>query len=400
MKILHVVKTFAPAGGIETYVIDLLARLEKKGHTNALIYREHHPRTPAANGRAIFHFPISGNSQHDRAQILQQTAQVKPNVIYLHDVYDPILFQEISKLAPSVAYVHIFYPVCPGLGKLFHRTDEICTRPFGLGCIYHMYADSCATARHPRSVLNIMRRTQDFLDGYRNIPRVIVASQYMADLMAQNGISRERLAVVPYYVPLPHESEIIAPTENSRDIMFAGRLDYEKGIPYLLRAMKRIPKPHKLLIAGDGSLGKMYRQMVVDMGLQDRVKFLGWLSGAELDEAYRRCAVTVMPTIMAEPFGKVGVESMANGRPVVAFNVGGISDWLKDGINGYLVPPLDVQTLANRLARLVQSPELVAQMGVAGRKNVEEKYNAARHISRLESIFESVQSEARGIYAD
>lgn len=387
MKILHLLERFAPAGGIETYVIDLLPLLAARGHDNVVIYRHKHPRTPPSNNKSIYHIPVTHPSEQGREHIVEIIQDEDPDAIYLHDVYDPTLIKQVAELVPCVGYVHIFYPVCPGLGKLYKRGDEICTRPYGLGCIPMIYLRRCASARLPQNVYRIMKTTGEYLEAYRSLPRVIVASQYMEDLMIQNGVESVRIEKLPYFIPMPSTQNLIDPTEKSQNIMFAGRLEYEKGVPYLLEALRLIPEKYRLLIAGDGSLKQQYIQLAKEMGVANRVEFRGWLSPEELNTAYRHSAVTVMPTIMAEPFGKVGVEAMANSRPVVAFDVGGISDWLKDGHNGFLVPPRDIEQLASKLTRLLTDVDLAARMGSNGRKFVEEHYASDLHVDKLVDIF-------------
>lgn len=390
MKILHVVNTYAPVGGIETYILELLPLLNERGHENALIYRQSHPRTPDTTGQPIYHVPETLDPVRDRQKFTGIIEKERPSLIYLHDVYDPELLLLASQMAPSVGYVHIFYPVCPGLAKLYRRGDEICTRPYGLGCVPMIYLRRCASARHPRSVARIMGQTKQYLHAYKRLSRVMVASRYMRDLMVQNGIPAERVDVLPYFIPTPDKAELAQRPANGAvpRIMFAGRLEYEKGIPYLLQAIRKIKTPHRLLIAGDGSLRPRYIQMATDLGVADRVEFAQWLAPDELQAAYRYSAVTVMPTIMAEPFGKVGVEAMANGRPVVAFNVGGIPDWLIDGHNGFLVPPCDVDQLAARLEQLLVDRALADELGCNGRAYVEEHYSYDKHLDDLMAILQ------------
>jgi len=392
MKILHLAKVYAPIGGIETYVLDLLPLLEKAGHENVLIYRQEHSRTLPTNGKPIYHVPVT----QSRGEVTAIINNEKPDVIYLHDVYDPVLIKQVAQLAPAIGYIHIFYPVCPGLGKLYRRGDEICTRPFGLGCIPMMYLRRCCSARHPRSVYNIMQQTKLYLSSYKTLPRIVVASSYMKELMIQNGMEGERVKILPpHFISNSNGTEATTPDPNNRNILFVGRLDYEKGIPYLLKAFRTVPQPYRLIIAGDGSLRSNYIQLAKDLGVADKVQFTGWLSDEELEKAYQRCIATVMPTIMPEPFGKVGIEAMTHGRPVVAFDVGGISDWLKDGYNGFLVPPRDIDQLATRLTQLLSDPQLAKQMGQNGRKYVEQNYLAQQHIDGLIDIFQSVATQQR-----
>lgn len=390
MKILHMVNTYARAGGIETYVMDLLPLLEARGLENCLIFRADHPRTPSIEGQPIYHIPVSDNPIADQIRVREVIERERPSVAYLHDVYEPKLMEMVASLVPSVAYVHIFYPVCPGLGKLFHKGDEVCERAYGLGCIPNIYLRRCATARHPLSVYKIMRTTGQHIQAYRKLPKVLVGSTYINELMAQNGVLPQRLETIPLFIPIPDKKELIAPpvAEEPQGILFAGRLEYEKGVPYLLQAIKLLKNNHHLYIAGDGSRGEEYRQLANRLGVTEQVTFIEWLGHKELEHLYRQCAVTVMPTIMPEPFGKVGVEAMANGRPVVAFDVGGIPDWLKDGHNGFLVPPRDVATLAQRIDQILGDATLRETLGANGRQFVEANYTVDRHLDGLIRVLE------------
>ncbi|MEJ2750802.1 MAG: glycosyltransferase [Anaerolineae bacterium] len=123
MKILHIVNTYAPVGGIETYILELLPLLRERGHENALIYRQSHPRTPDTTGQPIYHVPETLDADRDRQKVAGIIEAERPSLIYLHDVYDPELMLLASRMAPSVGYVHIVYPVCPGLAKLYRRGD-------------------------------------------------------------------------------------------------------------------------------------------------------------------------------------------------------------------------------------------------------------------------------------
>ena len=390
MQILHLTERFASAGGIETYVRNLLPLLETRGHTSTVVYRQAHPRDEAADGVNAIHLPRSESLNQDLVQYRRLVRQIQPDLIYIHDVYEPEIISMVSEMAPSVAYVHIFYPVCPGLGKLYHRGDEICRKPYGLGCVPQIYLRRCASARSPLSVYKIMRTTAHFLDAYRQLPSILVASTYMRDLLVQNGIEPDRLHIAPCFLPdglltqQPHD------LPESPSILFVGRLDYEKGIPYLLEAVSNLDTPHRLRIVGDGSLMSDYVELSEKLKIQDHVEFLGWLTGEDLTEAYRAASVVVMPSIMAEPFGIVGIEAMAHARPVVAFDVGGISDWLHSGVSGYLVPPLNVDEMAKRLNQLLADRSLSEQMGKQGREIAAEFYPSSKHIESLDKIFQGL----------
>ena len=392
MKILHLSNYFAPVGGIETYIIDLLPLLEEQGIENVLIHRKEHPNTSKSIQSRVVLVPAEDPIEFQKKSIEEIVQLEKPDLIYLHDVYDPDLMDFIRRKAPTVGYVHIFFPVCPGLGKLFRKGDQICPRPYGLGCVPMIYLRNCSSARQPISVFQIMQTTKKYLRVYKLLDKIVVASRYMKDLLIINGISEDKIEILPYFVPIP---EIInqvndQPKIQRAKILFAGRLEYEKGLPYLLRAVADLHISNQLIVAGDGSLKQNYIKMAQDLGLSDNVKFLDWLSASALEKLYSDCTISVMPSIMPEPFGKVGVESMANGRPVIAFDVGGIPDWLIDGFNGYLVPSRNIPLLSQKIGNLLSDQEVLNKFGNNGRKYVEEKYSTNIHIQGLLRIFSSV----------
>jgi glycosyltransferase involved in cell wall biosynthesis len=392
MKILHLSTYFAPIGGTETYLINLLHRLEEKNIDNVLIHRRAHPSTVHSNNSQIFFVPTNNREEESRKKIEQIISDECPNIIYLHDISDPYLIKIVSEMCPTIGYVHIFYPVCPGLGKLFRKDDEVCRRPFGLGCVPMIYIKRCSSARHPSSVYRIMNNVKHYLNAYQVMERIIVASQYMKELMIQNSIPEDRIEVLPPISTLPQipndcRNQV---KSNSSKILFVGRLEYEKGLPYLLKAMAGVEFNYELIIAGDGSLKQEYLNLAQELGLTDNVKFVNWLSASALDELYSECNVTVMPSIMPEPFGIVGIEAMANGIPVIAFDVGGISDWLIDGYNGFLVPAKDISTLSQKIDLLLSDNELTIQFGENGRKFVNNHFSPDVLTTRLIEIFSAV----------
>jgi glycosyltransferase involved in cell wall biosynthesis len=126
------------------------------------------------------------------------------------------------------------------------------------------------------------------------------------------------------------------------------------------------------------------------LGISERVSFAGWLNGRALDTEFERASVVVVPSRWPEPFGIVGIEAMAHRRPVVAFRVGGIPEWLSDGTAGFAVAPFDTGKFSERLQWLLAHPAEAAAMGIEGRVRVERDFVAAAHLSRLVPIYQEL----------
>ena len=154
------------------------------------------------------------------------------------------------------------------------------------------------------------------------------------------------------------------PTDNSNPVaLFLGRLDDEKKIDVLLRAVAKLTEHPKLQVelVGDGGERQRLGALARELGIEDRVHFLGHVSDQELPGIYERCTVFVMPSI-AELQSIATMEAMASGRPVIGADAMALPHLVHDGDNGYLFPPGDVDRLADRLRRVLTAD----QVGLAG----------------------------------
>ncbi len=154
---------------------------------------------------------------------------------------------------------------------------------------------------------------------------------------------------------------------GKRQVGFVGWLLPVKGPAYLLNAMTAVWREHpdvEVVFVGQGELENALRAQASFAGCSDRVKFLGWRE--DIPRIMPLFEVFVLPSLN-EGMGRVLVEAMAAGRPIVASRVGGIPDLVHHGENGLLVPPRDDQALAESLALLLSNPPLSARMGARGR---------------------------------
>jgi spore coat protein SA len=119
----------------------------------------------------------------------------------------------------------------------------------------------------------------------------------------------------------------------------------------------------------------------------DALVFAGWTSGRELQAAYALADVVATPSLCFESFGLIDLEAMAAGRPVVASMWGGPSDVVVDGRTGFLVNPLQVGVLADRLTRILVDPELAARFGAAGRRRALEVFSGERQVDAAEAVY-------------
>jgi glycosyltransferase involved in cell wall biosynthesis len=150
-----------------------------------------------------------------------------------------------------------------------------------------------------------------------------------------------------------------------------------------------------LVIVGDGPLRKKLVRKVSSYGLQDRVIFLGVRPHQEVLDLMQKAIVLVQPSVTArtgdsEGLGSVFLEAAASGIPVIGTHHGGIPEAVVDGVTGFLVPERDADALAEKLLVLLSDKSLREEMGRAGRKMVEDKFDMRRQTEKLEKIYEGL----------
>lgn len=174
-----------------------------------------------------------------------------------------------------------------------------------------------------------------------------------------------------------------------------GRISRFKGQTYLLEAASLLKDAQclKFLLVGDPFVGQedVYQEVVrriQSWGLRDRVMLSPFRPDAPA--LYAGMDVSVLSSVLPDPFPTVVLEAMAAGKPVVATNWGGSREMVVDGETGYLVPVDDASVMADRLRLLAESPDLRRQMGEAGRRRAEELFTRERMVREFWTLMEEV----------
>jgi glycosyltransferase involved in cell wall biosynthesis len=129
------------------------------------------------------------------------------------------------------------------------------------------------------------------------------------------------------------------------------------------------------------------------LGLEGKVKFLGFVPQEELKRYYRECSLVAISSVWPEPIATIGLEVMRYALPVVAFDAGGIKDWLKNGHNGHLVPWMDRNAFARAIDELLRDKEKARRMGENGLALVSEQYDFEKYVAGLEAMFQRIVGE-------
>ncbi|WP_143261948.1 glycosyltransferase, partial [Allokutzneria sp. NRRL B-24872] len=241
--------------------------------------------------------------------------------------------------------------------------------------------------------------------AYRDLAKVFGRAQVVTaptpravELLQANKLGREALAIScgididKYRGGTPVSRTPGAP----KTILFVGRLDEEKRVDELLRAMAKLPEELDVRaeIVGGGSCEKSLAALADKLGIADRVRFLGRISDEELVQAYARCDLFCMPGI-AELQSLVTMEAMAAGKPVVAADAMALPHLVHPGRNGWLFPPGNVLVLAARLAQVLGDEQMLKRMGAASAEMIAQHAISAT-LERFEALYRKVIADVHG----
>ena len=208
-----------------------------------------------------------------------------------------------------------------------------------------------------------------------------------------NGVDTERFTPGP---PMGRLAVPIKAEERSRTFLFVGALDrahYFKGVEVLFRALKRIGATGaSLIVVGDGDMRLYYESLAKKLGVESKIAFAGSVPRDMLPDFYRTTACTVLPSInRGEVFGITLLEAMACGRSTIATSLPGVRTVVDDGTTGLLVPPSDVDSLADAMLTIISSGR-AEEMGLNGRQKAVARYDWAMIGLKLQHLFREVLS--------
>jgi glycosyltransferase involved in cell wall biosynthesis len=191
--------------------------------------------------------------------------------------------------------------------------------------------------------------------------------------------------------PMPVATELFSPggTREVTRLLFVGRLTAQKGIEALIEAVARMRTPATLDVVGDGPLADKLASRTRELGIGDRVHWLGQLAQPRLVDLYRQASALVVPST-DEGLGLVAVEAQLCETPVVAYESGGLTDMVQHDRTGILVPPGDVDALAAALDNLLDRPDRAAELGRAGRMMALAGFAPESAARRYAGIYRSV----------
>ncbi len=409
MKVLLVNKFHYRKGGSETYYFALADLLRAAGHTVLFFAMEDERSEPCEQAR-YFVSKVDYNGRQSKAQQLKSAANLlynaeardkfaallaaeRPDIVHLNLVHRQItlsILEPCQKLGIPVVFTqHDLICVCPNYTCLSpHGVCEACLGGHFGPCV----RQKCVKGSMAKSLLAaIEARLYRLRGSYQQIDRYLCPSAFYQTLLQRCRFTSSPILHLPNFLPEGTVCQWAEPQDDA--LLYLGRLSAEKGVATLLRALARCPAAH-LRIAGDGPQRAELEALAAELGITERVEFLGYLTGEVLQQALHGCRAVVLPSEWYENGPYSVLEALSCGKPVLGSRIGGIPELVREGETGFLFAPGDAAALAGAIERLLALPKAeYAALCEGAVRFAKERFSAQRHLEQLTAIYQEVIAE-------
>jgi len=404
MRILQANKYYYLRGGAERYMLETSDWLVQQGHEVipfAMQYSENlltpysvyfpsevHTQQAGFGWGAAKTFGRMMYSLEARRKLSSLIADTHPDVCHLHNIYTQlspsILHTLRDQHVPTVMTVHDHHLISPqyniwaqGCGKDY--------RDVGLwkGALSKFHKDSALASFAQVAAYKFHR----FLHIYEKYVDVFLCpSMYMKQQLIRGGFPEKKIRVLHYGV----DAKCIQPTYAHKGyVLFVGRLSEEKGVETIVSLAKVLPDiPFKIVGRGP-QMEKLHNQGDVCKNLE----FVGFRMGGELQELYEGATVVLIPSRVHETFPLITLEAMGMGKPVIGSRVGGMPEIVEDGVNGFLVNPLDLHGWTESLMRIFYDDALCQSLAYGARETIERRFSLDEHYRKLLMMYDEARSK-------
>ncbi|MBC6447995.1 glycosyltransferase [Actinokineospora xionganensis] len=388
MRVLQIHNRYATPGGEDRVADDEAALLAAAGHEVVRV-RGDNPGGGAAAVATLAGAVWNPRRFHDIRALVRAD---RPDVAHVHNTWFGLSPSTVDALhaegVPVVMTLHNYRLLCAN--GLLYRDGAPCTDCLGAkpwpAVTHRCYRGSAAQSAVAAATIAASRHR----GTWRRVTRFIAPSESIKAIHVDAGFDPARIIVKPHGVPDPGPRP--TPPGHSSTVLSVGRLSAEKGLETLLAAWRTAATSlgdQKLVIVGDGPLRQRLEQ-----NAPPRTSFTGWVSPARLSELMLSSRALVFPTRWYETFGRVAVEAMAAGMPVLASDISGPAEIAGRLGPEWLVPPGDEQAWATALGRLTDGPSITAA-GAKGRAIFEREYGEAGGLRALLDAYSEATTAAR-----
>ncbi len=383
MNILIVNTHFGFKGGVEKYIYKTGLLLKEQGH-HLYGFFERMPENEK-EFETIFEKCYIYNN-HTSEQVKELFGDI--DVAYIHKITNLNLLEMMQENYRTVLTVHDHDFYCMRKHKYYPYKRINCNRKFNK---YYCSLCSCLMQKtgqnFPVNFLNPIK-FEEFMQTLKKCDKIVVLSEYMRKNLIDNGFPDQKIHKV--YPVIDNAPEPEYHKNKKLQLLYVGQLIKGKGVDQLIEIAAMLIYPFHLTIAGEGNDREYLEFLVNKFGIKKHVTFTGWVDN--VDDYYNKCEAVVVPVRWQEPFGMIGPEAFSHGKPVIAFDIGGIGEWLYHEENGFLVQEGNLLAFAGFIHQLVLAPNKSKDMGQKALKIFNTKFDNEENVERIISLLQGDES--------
>ncbi|MDH4232717.1 MAG: glycosyltransferase family 4 protein [Nitrospirota bacterium] len=398
LRVLNIGQNYRVIGGADVYFLALEKLLRRFGH-EVIPFAATNPENFPSEWSSFF--PVGADFDHPgprdlfqyvysfpaRAAMARLLASKEIDLAHLHIYYGKLTGSILGTLRakgiPMVQTLHEYKIVCPTYQLLAH--GEIC-QACGGKAFWLAVRKRCNRGSLARSFLSAVESYASRCCGnVSGIDHFIAVSDFVRNKMIELGLPAEKVTTVHNFVDANGTQPNRRPGEY---FLYFGRIERVKGIFTLIDTFRPL-RDQRLFIVGGGSAQPEVERIIKREGL-NHIRTIGFKVGIELENLIRRSICTITPSQWYETFGLTLLETFALGRPVVVSSIGGMTEIVSDGVDGFLSPPGDADALREKILWMAAHRQEAAEMGMMGRRKVEERFNPDMHYQKIISVYRKV----------
>lgn len=408
-------------------LLDDEQRFDRYEYDGLVVHRFHHAYVPMGGQENIVEAEY--DNRLSAGYFRRLVSDLRPDMVqffHLSRLSASLIDVCLERAVPMVLTPTDFWFICP-TSQLRLPDNSMCTGPKWLGanCVKHVtvqtqggrLANLVSHLPEPLLAAGIVglrsglfkgsqrvkyvgalsKRKPFLISRINHVDRIVAPTRLMAGLLERNGVNAGRIEVCRYGIGFRRDTgqaKVARGASERLQIGFIGTIYDHKGVHVLLEATAKIPTA-LIEVRIYGKLGEFpeYTERLKVMSSHDaRVRFMGTFPNADIADVFRQLDVLVVPSIWYENTPLVIYSANAFGCPVVASDLGGMSEAINDGHDGFLFPPSDSGALAQILQRLAEDRDLVRSLSAASKP----PKSAVEYVDDLERIYASVLRRRAG----
>lgn len=408
MKILLVNKFHYMKGGSEKYYFTLAELLEKKGHEVIFFalkskknyecdQQKYFIENSDYNGKTslIKKINMIKNMNYSKEAYKNMTkllSEEKPDLVILNLIHRQITcsiidaIKDYNNKIPVFWIMHDLITVCPR-ATMLNGKYEICDKCLN-GNYFHCVKNKCIKNSKLKSFLAYREANYIIKEKlYDKVDLFISPSQCHTEILKKSKFTQK---------PIVHLKNFLSPNynysleeDNEGYALFFGRLAKDKGVYTLIEAFRNIKQ--KLLIVGSGEEEEGLKKIIKEKNI-DNIDMLGFKNGEELEKLISKAKVIVLTSEWYENCPYSIMESMAKGKPIIVSNIGGLSELVSDGENGFLVEPRNSDSIIKAINKVYElDDEEYKKMCILSLERAKELFNSDKYYEKIMNLYKSIK---------